>query len=716
MAKKSRLGKGVGALFPTLPTFEENAGDVSFNEGQKHGFEGRDASDSLKRLHGSDTSYSNGQNVSRETFHGDDASAEADSNDVLSRIRVGKRRMPSLAESIHPSNFFFEASGVRESDVVVDSGQLSDTENHKVKLDTTDPEDTAADKHKDNRAKPAASESGQQPARSNGTEDGSGVKASSVKQQKNTNAAENHTEDLVQDPSENVSRETSAAKIAEKSKDSHKQGTSERGTSERNVHNKGSKAKQGSKAFVAKNGNVSRETLKRKSSAHGIEPSVNNDEKRTQHNGESQDQYDSIHGAGESSQEIKQESGNPENKGKGTGSRLSSSATWKVKAEKDKQLTDNGRGKTNDGNKTNKDKQDKPLGSANKESENGKTPVNRSEQGNPDQLLPVQGGYLAEIPISEISPNEKQPRTVFDDGELRELADSIKEVGVLQPVVVRRRGPEHDDSRDSDRDKRTGQQPDGNARKQDQERSRKYMRQEQDHSSPAPQYELIMGERRLRASILAGLKTIPAIVKTVTDDNMLRDALLENLHRVALNPLEEAAAYQQMMEDFGLTQEQLSKSVSKSRPQIANTLRLLQLPASVQKKVASGVLSAGHARALLSLSSSESMEKLANRIVAEGLSVRSTEELVVMQSHRTSQKKHKPSQNVWASAPEIEQLSNYFNTKVDIKGTSKKGRIEITFTSQEDLHRIISVIQQGSGQQGSSQGQNPSQGTADGWF
>ena len=705
MAKKSRLGKGVGALFPTLPTFEENAGDVSFNEGQKHGFEGKDASDSPKRLHGKDTSYSNGQNVSRETFHGDDASAEADSSDVLSRIRVGKRRMPSLAESIHPSNFFFEASGIRRNDSVSDGGRLSDSENHKAESVTTDYEDTSASKHKDNKAKAAASEGRQQPARNSGTEDGSGVKASAVKQQKNTNTVGNHTEEPVQNPPANVSRETSAVKIAGKGKDLHKQGTTEG-----NAHNKGSKAKQGPKASVSKNSNVSRETLKRESSAYGIEPSVNNGEERTHRNKEGQAQHNSAHSAGESSQEIKQESENPENKGKGTRGRLSSSATGKVKAEKDKQLTDN------DGNKTNKDKQDKPLGSADKESKNSKTPVNRSEQGNPDQLLPVQGGYLAEIPISEISPNEKQPRTVFDDGELRELADSIKEVGVLQPVVVRRRGPEHDDSRDSDRDKRTGQQPDGNARKQDQERSRKYMRQEQDHSSPAPQYELIMGERRLRASILAGLKTIPAIVKTVTDDNMLRDALLENLHRVALNPLEEAAAYQQMMEDFGLTQEQLSKSVSKSRPQIANTLRLLQLPASVQKKVASGVLSAGHARALLSLSSSESMEKLANRIVAEGLSVRSTEELVVMQSHRTSQKKHKPSQNVWASAPEIEQLSNYFDTKVDIKGTSRKGRIEITFTSQEDLHRIISVIQQGSGQQGSSQGQNPSQGTADGWF
>ena len=496
MAKKSRLGKGVGALFPTLPTFEENAGDVSFNEGQEHGFEGKDASDSSKRLHGKDTSYSNGQNVSRETFHGDDASAEADSSDVLSRIRVGKRRMPSLAESIHPSNFFFEASGVRESDVAADSEQLSDTENHKAKSDTIDLEDTAADKHKDNRAKAAVSESVQQPAWNNGTEDGSGVKTSAVKQQKNTNTAGNHTEDLVQDSSENVSRETSAAKIAEKGKDSHKQGTSER-----NVHNKGSKAKQGSKVSISQNGNVSRETLKRKSSAHGIEPSVNNDEERTQHNREGQAQHNSIHGAGESSQEIKQESANPKNKGKVTGARLSCSATRKVKAEKDKQLTDNGRDKTNDGNKTNKDKQDKPLGSADKESKNSKTPVNRSGQGNPDQLLPVQGGYLAEIPISEISPNEKQPRTVFDDGELRELADSIKEVGVLQPVVVRRRGTEHDDNRDLGRNKRTVQQPDGDARKQDQERSRKYMRQKQDRSSPAPQYELIMGERRLRASI-----------------------------------------------------------------------------------------------------------------------------------------------------------------------------------------------------------------------
>ena len=705
MAKKSRLGKGVGALFPTLPTFEENAGDVSFNEGQKHGFEGKDASDSPKRLHGKDTSYSNGQNVSRETFHGDDASAEADSSDVLSRIRVGKRRMPSLAESIHPSNFFFEASGVRESDGVADNGRLSDTNDRKAEADTADPADTAADKRKDNGAKTAVSESGQQPARNSSIEDDSGVKAFAVKQQTNTNTAGNHTENLVQNPSENVSRETSAAKIAGKGKDLHKQGTTEG-----NAHNKGSKAKQGSKASVSKNSNVSRETLKRESSLYGIEPSVNNGEERTHRNKEGQAQHNSTHSAGESSQKIKQDSQNPENKGKGTKGRLSSSAAGKVKAEKDRRLTDSGR------DKAEKDKQDKPLDSADKEPENGKTPGNRSKQGNPDQLLPVQGGYLVEIPISEISPNEKQPRTVFDDGELKELADSIKEVGVLQPVVVRRRGPEHDDSRDSDRDKRTGQQPDGNAWKQDQERSRKYMRQEQDHSSPAPQYELIMGERRLRASILAGLKTIPAIVKTVTDDNMLRDALLENLHRVALNPLEEAAAYQQMMEDFGLTQEQLSKSISKSRPQITNTLRLLQLPVSVQKKVASGVLSAGHARALLSLSSSESMEKLATRIVAEGLSVRSTEELVVMQSHRASQKKHKPSQNVWASAPEIEQLSNYFDTKVDIKGTSRKGRIEITFTSQEDLHRIISVIQQGSGQPGGSQGQSSSQGTADGWF
>lgn len=203
-----------------------------------------------------------------------------------------------------------------------------------------------------------------------------------------------------------------------------------------------------------------------------------------------------------------------------------------------------------------------------------------------------------------------------------------------------------------------------------------------------------MGERRWRASQLAGMETIPAIVKTTAEDDMLRDALLENLHRVALNPLEEAAAYQQMIDEFGLTQAELSQSISKSRPQIANTLRLLNLPASVQKKVASGVLSAGHARALLGLPNEEEMEKLANRIIAEGLSVRSTEEIVAMQTGELeTQKKPKAKRvNPWSDSPIQQNLENRFDTKVSIKGTAKHGRIEIVFSSPEDMNRILALL------------------------
>ena len=238
-----------------------------------------------------------------------------------------------------------------------------------------------------------------------------------------------------------------------------------------------------------------------------------------------------------------------------------------------------------------------------------------------DELKPVAGGYLAELKLSDIGPNAHQPRTIFDEDELNELSASIKEVGVLQPIVVRKRPAS-------------------------QIAAAKAAKHDETESSTNPfaghldsPYELIMGERRWRASQLAGLETIPAIVKTTADDDMLRDALLENLHRVALNPLEEAAAYQQMIEEFGLTQVQLSKSVSKSRPQIANTLRLLNLPASVQKRVAAGVLSSGHARALLGLSDPEEMDKLASRIIAEGLSVRSTEEIVAMKMRRGSSRR-----------------------------------------------------------------------------
>ena len=213
---------------------------------------------------------------------------------------------------------------------------------------------------------------------------------------------------------------------------------------------------------------------------------------------------------------------------------------------------------------------------------------------------------------------------------------------------------------------------------------------------------VIMGERRTRASRLANMEKIPAIVKTTADDDMLRDALLENLHRVALNPLEEAAAYQQMLKEFGLTQEKLAQSISKSRPQITNTLRLLQLPAAVQKKVAAGVLSAGHARALLSLKSAEDMDKLANRIIAEGLSVRTTEELVTMMTagEKTETKKRSARSNPWDNPELVSRLENRFDTRVAIKGSAKRGRIEITFTSQEDSDRIIAVLSEQSNQSG----------------
>ena len=292
------------------------------------------------------------------------------------------------------------------------------------------------------------------------------------------------------------------------------------------------------------------------------------------------------------------------------------------------------------------------------------------------ELLPVQGGYLVELRLSDVGPNLHQPRTIFDEDDLRELAESIKEVGVLQPIVVRKRPQSQIEAA----------------------RREAVAKPAEPHNMfdgrMDSMYELIMGERRWRASQIAGLKTIPAIVKTTADDDMLRDALLENLHRVALNPLEEAAAYQQMIEEFGLTQVQLSKSVSKSRPQIANTLRLLNLPASVQKRVAAGVLSSGHARALLGLSDPEEMDKLASRIIAEGLSVRSTEEIVAMKIASGEQpKKPKTSKtNPWVGSAIQQSLENHFDTKVSIKGSTKHGRIEIVFSSPEDMDRILQLL------------------------
>ncbi len=312
-----------------------------------------------------------------------------------------------------------------------------------------------------------------------------------------------------------------------------------------------------------------------------------------------------------------------------------------------------------------------------------------------NDLKPVNGGYLAELHVDQIVPNSHQPRTIFDEDDLRELAESIKEVGVLQPIVVRKL--EHTTSNTQQQiperlsSRATSQDSAAAVNTKDDEDNKKVTSNARSLSAT---YELVMGERRWRATQQAGLETIPAIVKTTPEDNMLRDALLENLHRVALNPLEEAAAYQQMIDDFGLTQAELSKSVSKSRPQIANTLRLLNLPGSVQKKVASGVLSAGHARALLGLPREEEMNKLANRIIAEGLSVRSTEEIVAMQTNEAEQqtKTRIKRTNPWVGSPIQTNLENHFDTKVSIKGTKKHGRIEIVFSSPEDMDRILGLL------------------------
>ncbi|MFT8705132.1 ParB/RepB/Spo0J family partition protein [Bifidobacterium aquikefiricola] len=298
--------------------------------------------------------------------------------------------------------------------------------------------------------------------------------------------------------------------------------------------------------------------------------------------------------------------------------------------------------------------------SAHQTSDKARQPKNAEnpDSSQTEDLQPVKGAYLTSLKVDEISPNAHQPRNIFDEDELVELSHSIQEVGVLQPIVVR---------------KRTAQEV------------------QTDKQQP---YELIMGERRWRASKLAKIAEIPTIVKTTPDDEMLRDALLENLHRVALNPLEEAAAYQQMIQDFRLTQEQLSQSISKSRPQIANMLRLLQLPSIVQKKVASGVLSAGHARALLALSDTAAMEALANRIIAEGLSVRSTEEIVAMAIHRPDHRKpgRHSTANIWADSDVRNSLEDRFETKVSIKGSEKKGKIEIVFSSPEDMQRIVDML------------------------
>ena len=308
-----------------------------------------------------------------------------------------------------------------------------------------------------------------------------------------------------------------------------------------------------------------------------------------------------------------------------------------------------------------------PAGAATVGSHDAHTDNNVSRETSVDhELLPVPGASFAEIAIDQIVPNTKQPREVFDEDDLKELSASIKEVGVLQPVVVR-----------------------SIPAKGRSEKLTEFLAEK-----PEARYELIMGERRLRASELAGETTIPAIIRETEDGDLLRDALLENLHRAQLNPLEEASAYQQLMADFGATQEELAKRIARSRPQIANTLRLLKLPPSVQKKVAAQVITAGHARALLSLSTPEEMERLAERIVAEGLSVRTTEEIVRLGKAKATPRPRARQQRPVSPLGEsvVSALSDAYDTRVTITEGRKKGRIVIEFAGADDLQRLADLI------------------------
>ncbi|MFF1607825.1 ParB/RepB/Spo0J family partition protein [Amycolatopsis sp. NPDC058278] len=263
----------------------------------------------------------------------------------------------------------------------------------------------------------------------------------------------------------------------------------------------------------------------------------------------------------------------------------------------------------------------------------------------------VAGAVYREIPVGSIKPNPKQPRQVFDEEALAELEHSIRAFGLMQPIVVRELGND--------------------------------------------EYELVMGERRLRASQQAELEAIPAIVRQTADESMLRDALLENIHRVQLNPLEEAAAYQQLLDEFAVTHEELASRIGRSRPVITNTIRLLKLPLPVQRRVAAGVLSAGHARALLSLDDAESQEELATRIVAEGMSVRATEEAVTLKKSEKPAKP-KPAPRKPIQAPGLQELANRlsdrFDTRVKVDLGRRKGRITLEFGSVDDLERIVAII------------------------
>jgi ParB family chromosome partitioning protein len=262
-------------------------------------------------------------------------------------------------------------------------------------------------------------------------------------------------------------------------------------------------------------------------------------------------------------------------------------------------------------------------------------------------LLPVPGAAFASIPVGQIEPNPQQPRDVFEPEAFQELVHSVKEFGVLQPIVVR---------------------PVGSS------------------------FQLIMGERRWRASKEAGLAEIPAIIRETTDENMLRDALLENLHRSDLNPLEEAAAYKQLLEDFGITQEQLAERLGRSRPQITNTLRLMKLPVMVQEKLVSGVLSSGHARALLSIENESEVIELANKAIKQGLSVRALEELISISKGKKPKAKITPGSSGGALTELEDRLAERLNTSVSIKLGKKRGQLIIDFANFADLKRLIDEI------------------------
>ncbi|MFE2373330.1 ParB/RepB/Spo0J family partition protein [Streptomyces sp. NPDC059398] len=326
------------------------------------------------------------------------------------------------------------------------------------------------------------------------------------------------------------------------------------------------------------------------------------------------------------------------------------------------------------------------LAGAEAASSTGTAPVMTAERGvaaaklaalptapvSPESMVPAQesapsaaserteptSAYFAELPLDAITPNPRQPREVFDDDALAELVSSIKEVGLLQPVVVRQAGAER--------------------------------------------FELIMGERRWRACREAGLERIPAIVRATDDEKLLLDALLENLHRSQLNPLEEAAAYDQLLKDFNCTHDQLADRIGRSRPQVSNTLRLLRLSPPVQRRVAAGVLSAGHARALLSVDDCEEQDRLAHRIVAEGLSVRAVEEIVtLMQSRPQSTPKAKGPRAGARVSPALSdlasRLSDRFETRVKVDLGQKKGKIVVEFASMDDLDRILGSLAPGEG-------------------